>query len=353
MKIHILYNFKDQPWGGGNQFLKALRKELDRQGHYCNSLEDADVILFNSYPFGAEHYFDRILQLKRQYPEKIIVFRLDGPISLIRGRHTEVDQAIALFNEVFVDGIVFQSKWCQKKNKEIFKISAPFETIIHNAPDKDIFNKKDKKAFDPEYVRLIATSWSANWRKGFDIYKFLDENLNFSRYSMTFIGNSPVEFKNIRWIKPLPSQEVAKHLKQHDIYITASRNDPCSNSLIEALSCGLPAVAMNDGGHPELIQQGGELFNSRDDVLMAIDKVADNYEYYASHLLEFSIEEVARQYYDFASRIYNAAKKGDYTPRRIDWHSMGKVYFMKSVIIEWKVRQKWESLTAKLNGLKK
>jgi len=86
-------------------------------------------------------------------------------------------------------------------------------------------------------VKLIASSWSNNWRKGFDIYRFLDENLDFSKYEMTFVGNSPVKFKNIKQIPPVESRDLAELLRTHHIYITASQNDPCSNSLIEALSC--------------------------------------------------------------------------------------------------------------------
>ena len=49
MKIHILYNSKGGAWGGGNQFLKALRKCFVKEGCYAESPEDSDVILFNSH----------------------------------------------------------------------------------------------------------------------------------------------------------------------------------------------------------------------------------------------------------------------------------------------------------------
>lgn len=34
MKIHILCEFVEGPWGGGNQFLKALRRYLRKKGVY-------------------------------------------------------------------------------------------------------------------------------------------------------------------------------------------------------------------------------------------------------------------------------------------------------------------------------
>jgi len=47
MKIHILHDFKDQPWGGGNQFLKALKSEFEKQKVYEEESDKANVILFN------------------------------------------------------------------------------------------------------------------------------------------------------------------------------------------------------------------------------------------------------------------------------------------------------------------
>jgi len=341
MKIHILYDFKDQPWGGGNQFLRALRKELKTQGVYEENPEKADAVLFNSYPFGVEYLFDQILRLKQKDPNKIIIYRLDGPISLIRGRDKEIDEIIALFNNLFVDGVIFQSEWCREQNKKHFNILSKYEMVIHNAPDNQIFNKDGKQKFNPkEKIKLIATSWSPNWRKGFEIYKYLDENLDFSKYEVTFVGSSPIKFKNIKWIKPVPSEKLADILEEHDIFVTASKNDPCSNSLIEALSCGLPAVALNDGGHPELVGNGGELFEGKNDVMGKIEKVVPNYSHYQSKIREFSINEVAKEYCGFAEKIYSDVQNERYEPKQVSFFVRVKFYKMKLMVLRWKVKNK-------------
>lgn len=348
MKINILYKTKKAPWGGGNQFLKALKKEFKRQGVYEENPERADAILFNSYPSGSEHLFNQILEIKQKHSEAIITYRLDGPISLIRGRDKEIDEIIALFNNLFVDGIIFQSNWCKEQNKKYFDISSKRETVIHNAQDNEIFNKDGKQKFDPkDKIKLIDTSWSSNWRKGFEIYKFLDENLDFSKYDMTFVGNSPIEFKNIKWIKPIPSEKLAEILKQHDIYVTASQNDPCSNSLIEALSCGLPAVVLNEGGHPELVQKGGELFNDKEDVMEKIKKVVQNYSYYQSQIPEFSIEKVAQNYYKFAKKIYSEVQSKRYQPKQVSFLTEINFYKMKFLILKWKIFNKVKAMWKK------
>jgi len=349
MKIHILYNFQSGPWGGGNQFLRALKNEFEIRDVYEKNLEKANIILFNSYPFGFEWVFNDIIKLKQKNPEKIIIYRLNGPIFLIRGKDKEVDKIIKLFNDLFVDGIVFQSNWCKEQNKKLFRISSKYETVIYNAPDNEIFNREGKKEFNPDRkIKLIATSWSSNWRKGFEIYKFLDENLDFSKYKMTFVGNSPIEFKNIKWIKPVPPEKLARILKEHDIYITASQNDPCSNALIEALSCGLPVVALNDGGHPELVQKGGELFRGKEDIIEKIEKVAKNYQYYQSQIPEFSIRKVVQEYYKFAKKIYQDVQDGKYFLKKVDYLAKINFYKMKLMILKWKIKNKIEAIKRKL-----
>lgn len=312
-KINILYKFVGGPWGGGNQFLKALRNYFRNAGVYSESPENADVILFNSH-----HCLEEVFRVKKKYPNKVLIHRIDGPISYVRGGDQIIDETIFQSNELVADGTVFQSNWSRKKNYEQGMKRSPNETVIINAPDPSIFNREGKKPSEQKKVKLVAISWSANIRKGFDIYKFLDEHLDFGKYEMTFTGNSPIQFKNIKWTKPVPSQEVSKILKEHDIYVIASSNDPCSNALIEALHCGLPAVARNDGGHPEIIGEAGELFEGETDVIKAIERVAQDYEYYLARIKLPSLNDVGQKYYEFACVIYNDYSAGNYRPKEVN-----------------------------------
>lgn len=348
MKMHILHNLREEPWGGGNQFLKALRGEWMRQGAYADTPEETDAILINSYPFGAEYLFDQLWCAKRRYPKKIVVYRLDGPISLIRQKDQDIDRMIHTWNEAITDGIVFQSQWCEEQNRQKFGTSSRYQTVIHNAPDPTIFHlpTSPPSHLSTSPTKLIATSWSNNPRKGFDIYQFLDEHLDFNTYTMTFVGNSPVKFKHIKMIAPLPSRELAEVLRGHNIFVTASQTDPCSNSLIEALACGLPAIALNDGGHPELVQNGGELFNGVEDVLKKIDQVADHIIDYKHRLPTFDLTHVAGEYLTFAKQIWNKKEVGHYSPKPA---RIGDLLTIKRMIATWKVKRLWNKLTGSPN----
>jgi len=327
MKINIFYSFTNQPWGGGNQFLKALKKELIRQGVYEEDPKKAEAVLFNSH-----HNLESCVDLKQEFPEKIIIYRVDGPISLLRSAGRGVDKIIKLFSKSLVDGIIFQSKWSKEQNKNLFDVGAKYETLIYNATDNSIFNMQERAEFNPNRkIRLISTSWSPNWRKGFGVYEFLDKNIDFSKYEMIFVGNAPLKFKNIKYISPLSSEDLATILKQQDIYITASQNDPCSNSLIEAASCGLPMIALEDGGHPELVGKGGELFHNPEEIMDKIKKILENYNNYQNQIPVFSMQEAAQNYYRFAEKIWEDAQNKKYKPRRVTPYARANFYKMKII----------------------
>ncbi len=308
MKIHIFFGIKEGPWGGGNQFLKALRNEFQQTNVYEEDVEKADVILFNSFPFGEEWRIRKLFSLKRR--GKIILHRIDGPISIIRDKDKEIDHLIYKINAVYSEGTIFQSQWSKEQNIRMGMPSSKYEAVIVNAPNPHVFNRKNKNEYKKDgKIRLIATSWSSNMRKGFEIYQYLDSHLDFSRYGMTFIGNSPINFKHIRMLSPMSSEDLAEQLKQADIYVTASQSDPCSNSLLEALHCGLPVVVLNDGGHPELMQHAGEVFDSKDDILQKIENVASQYQKYQSAISVQTLQDIAKQYYTFAHTIFTDRQK--------------------------------------------
>lgn len=311
--VHILFDFVEGPWGGGNQFLKALRDAYRERGVYTDIPREADVILVNSH-----HKLTGAIDLKERHPNIAIVHRIDGPVYDIRGRDKLADKIIYDFNVRLADGTIFQSDWSRNRNRHHGMEEAPYETTIPNAPDPDIFNTKETVHKESGRVRIIASSWSDNMRKGFDIYRYLDQNLDFEKFDFTFVGNSPIEYDNINWVDPVPSEELAHYLKRHDIYITASRNDPCSNALIEALHCGLPAVARDDGGHPEIIGDGGELFSDETGVIPAIESVANNLEHYREEIDVPTMAEVSDQYYDFLDKVSSTTRNGSNEPKTLD-----------------------------------
>jgi glycosyltransferase involved in cell wall biosynthesis len=319
LKVHILYPIRNGPFGGGNTFLRTLRKYLVLKGHYTNDKYKSDLILFNLNPvYQMDKLIWDIKKIKSVNPSTLIVGRIDGPTVLVRGMDFELDKYSQLFSEYIADGIVFQSSWSRCQNYKIGFKKNKHETKIINAPDSECFNSNKKIRYlnNQSKTKLIASSWSSNWSKGFETFQWLDQNLDFEKYEFRFFGKSPIKFENIIMSEPVDSITLSKALKGSDIFINASLNEACSNALIEAMHCGLPAIAFNGTGNPEIIKNGGELFNTNSEIINKLELIKNNYYRYTSRINLPSIERVGDQYLEFFILIYSQLKTGMYKPKK-------------------------------------
>lgn len=264
--IYIAFQLADEPKGGGNQFLRALAKSLEKKNRLAKHSDDADVVLFNSY-----QYPELVLDAYARNKRAMFIHRIDGPMKLYNSPSDRRDNLTYFLNKKFADATIFQTQWSMQENIRLGLSKKP-NTIIRNGVDKSIFYCKSPEAPAEKPIRIISNSWSANIKKGFDTYRFLDDSLDFKKYKYTFIGNSPYRFKNIDIIPPVGSKELAGYLRDNDIYLTASQSDPCSNSLLEAQACGLRSIALRDGGHPEIIVDKSLLFIGKQDILNCIER---------------------------------------------------------------------------------
>lgn len=294
LTVGLWHSFFKPPYGGGNQFMLALRKQFQKFDLEIreNELHDGiDAYVLNSIHFDVERFLD----FSRKHRLNVI-HRIDGPIHLIRGYDREKDELCYQLNTQFASATVLQSAWTYQRIVEMgYKPVNPM--IIHNAVDSDIFNTRGRIPFDRKRkIRLVATSWSNNPRKGGPTYKWIEKNLDWDRFEFTFVGNVSEQFERAKHIPPVSSEELSDLLRQHDIYITASRNDPCSNALIEAMACGLPALYINDGGHPELVGFGGLPFNSEDEIIPQLENLVEDYESFQRMIAVSAMEDVAGKY---------------------------------------------------------
>lgn len=132
------------------------------------------------------------------------------------------------------------------------------------------------------------------------MYRWLDSHLDFSKYTYTYVGNlNGVKFRNIKHVKPVASEKLADLLASADMYITASKLEPASNSLLEAMQVGLPIVYQAGSGHDSIVLDAGEPFDGPGQSLLdAIDRVASRLDYYSKNILMHDIDHIADMYLD-------------------------------------------------------
>lgn len=281
--------------------MMALQNAMDGLGvrTVTNKISSfVDVHICNSCWFDYEKFQKKA----GSFPARMI-HRIDGPVTLYRGEGRAEDEKIFELNRQLASATVFQSAYSLKESYALgFRAVSP--VVIHNSVNANIFNSDTKKPFEGSgKIRLVSSAWSDNPRKGGPFLKWLDEHLDWTRFEYTFIGRVQEHFENIKHIQPVPSEELAELLRQHDIYVSVSLHEPCSNALLEALACGLPALYRNDGGNPELVSFGGLPFAGKEDVLVKLDRLAENIVSFQNLICLRTIDDIAVRYIALAERI--------------------------------------------------
>ncbi len=291
--VAVFHEFEPPPAGGGHQFLRVLLGEFERRGlsvEHNQISGGTRACLFNSFNFD----FARLRRFARA--DCRMVHRVDGPIGASRGFDDGTDVRSAAFNAELADATVLQSRYSLEKHAEL-GIDLREPVVISNTVDPAIFHPPDRReALDDRPPRVIASSWSQNPRKGADVLAWLDRNLDSEQFELTFVGQSQRRFERVRHAPPVDSDGVARLLREHDVYLAASRDDPCSNALLEALACGLPAAYLDSGGHPELVGGGGLSFGSAEEVPEVFARIAGDLDLYRDRISVPSLASVADRY---------------------------------------------------------
>ena len=291
--VSVFHEFHPPPYGGGNQFLLALVGELERRGLTVETnwiSGGTPACLYNSFNFD----FRRLRRFARDGAR--MVHRVDGPIGVYRGFDDGTDRRIVKINHDLADATIFQSRYSLDMHRELgFDLRNP--VVIPNAVDPAIFYRPPtSEPLAGRRLRVITTSWSANPRKGAELLRRLDRNLDFDLYEVTFAGNTQATFERIGVVGPLASRPLADLLRAHDIYLAVSRDDPCSNALLEGLACGLPAAFLRSGGHPELVGKAGIGFDDPEELPEVLTRLAAEIEERRAAIRVPALSEVADRY---------------------------------------------------------
>lgn len=321
MKVSINSKFISGPYGGGMQVALSLKRVFEEHGiDVVNTLEDADIDIIlhvNPFPFlmqVAQYSFFDAYCYKLRHPNTIII---NGIHECDERKGSRYMNKLLVTASKYSDYVVFVASWLVPLlEKKGFPATKPKKVVL-NGSDASIFNKKDKEFWDGKRkMRLVTHHWGGHYLKGHDVYQQIDEKLGdpefAAKYEFTYIGNHPsnITYKKTTVKKPIGGKELAEELKKHDVYVTASRNEPAGLHHIEGALCGLPIVYINSGGIPEYCDGYGISFEPGG-FFEALEKMREEYAEWLKKLETYdnTSQKMAEQYYELLQSVKKDKEK--------------------------------------------
>tara|TARA_B100000963_G_C22614699_1_gene666686 strand:- start:1255 stop:2250 length:996 start_codon:yes stop_codon:yes gene_type:complete len=172
-------------------------------------------------------------------------------------------------------GLIFISEYCKRVVEKFYKkISLP-NVVIHNAVDINEFlnhghNLREKFGFKKD-DRVIVTS--ASWRRHkrldetIELLKILNNENKLFKYKLLVLGQNDekkILHEDIVYTGHIPHYNLPSYYRSGDIYLHLAWIEPCGNTQIEAMSCGLPVICCNNGGIGETVKKadGGKVLET-------------------------------------------------------------------------------------------
>jgi len=250
---------------------------------------DVDVIfMIDPRPGNTGYSIQHIAQHKQSYPHTKVLHRVNE-CDLRKGT-SDVDQLLLASMNV-ADRVVFISQWL----KDYFISLEPSASwkntsaVVYNGCNTSHFFPGPTKTISHK-TKLVTHHWSDNWMKGFDLYTEIDRYLANEpepTFEFTYVGryNKGYAPTATTIVEPLHGIELGTELRKHDVYITASRWEPCGMHHVEGAACGLPVLYHNEcGGINELCRNHGEEFSDFSSFLEKLSLVRENYDGYVDSI---------------------------------------------------------------------
>lgn len=300
-----------------NLRLSWEKQRLVHTSYYFNPLNDCNIFA----------NLAKWVKLKRYF------FRIDGIIYdlLADPKMKRRSNGDILNGAKRAQGVIFQSEFSKHLFEEILGYKPSKQVIIHNGTNLDLFKKTDgsiirSKLNIPKDAFVFVTS--AKWR----VHKRLDaivESFNqfrrrhseVSTYLIVIGEHDDMKVDNVFFVQRIDNAELPVYYGAANVYLFYSWLDNCPNSVVEAISCGLPTICTNQGGTRELVEMshGGivvdadvpfqfkevELYKpprpDMEKISEALDEIYERYEYYCNRIDRnvFDIDTVTKMYLEF------------------------------------------------------
>lgn len=320
MRIFMNFQATNGPHGGANAFLKSLCKILTAKGvQIVTDLNQPfDIAFLNALTNQIDiDFVKRVSEYQTPIVHRKVGYVVSGSPEMRKRTNGVVwgDQLQIDFSP-YIHHTIFQSHY----SREVFEQSGFHgpSTVIVNGVDESIFNfaptglrgwyNKERPFWTPQTpLKVIISSWSKDYCKGFADYAQIDKQLdNVREVRVSFVGRTPddLQFKNIRTYKARGHRRLSALLKKHHVLLQLAQKETCSNALLEGLNCGLPVIYLDSGSSKELAEPYGVEYKGN--FFESIKTIKKHYPDYVAAIRTnpYKIQTIADQYFALFTSIY-------------------------------------------------
>ncbi|HUP41540.1 MAG TPA: glycosyltransferase [Vicinamibacterales bacterium] len=264
IRIHVGYQPTASPWGGANNFMRALRNELLREGGFAltDSMgADCDILFMNQLTVGPGQRtsFRRVRRfrrgertgfdwLRRRIPPRassLVVRAVNlnshaftmGIRNAIIGRLRDAEVLKVLD---LADLVVFQSQY----QRSVFVdkgYAGSRNTVIHNGADPAFWVDDIARRPSDGILRIGSSTASPRASKRHDLIAALSE---VPGVEVMHFGNWPaaVDVRRVRRYGMVSREKMTEVYATCDYFFHPALRDPCPNAVFEAVCSGLPVI---------------------------------------------------------------------------------------------------------------
>ncbi len=271
-----------------------------------------DIVMFNFSDHGLVNYFPFLSKIAKRLGKKVVLRKFGGSFDIYLSKVDEKKKRKVVDALKHADLIFIETKFGISHLESLIGVTDKIHWFpnvrkpsqLHKNPLD--FNKKcvfmshinTEKGVDEllQVAKMLPEGYSI------DLYGAIKEdkyrNFDFESYGVTYHGE-------------ISSSQVLQLLPQYSLLLLSSYREGYPGIIIEALSVGVPVVASNIGGIPEIISDGynGKLMQPGDveslrDAILSFN--VDNYKQYSDNALKsfdnFNSELVNMEVYNYIQK---------------------------------------------------
>lgn len=242
MKVCLPNDSKSSGIGGGWSFRNNLIK-YSREFEVVDSIEESDLCLICGVTMITGDSFSKIKQLGKK-----VIIRLDGIPEAWRNPRIDIAGRMRGWCQE-ANGIVYQSLFTKEMLEKPLGLKGKLSEVIYNGTDDEVFKSNGETVALPKGKKILSVLWRQDPNKRWDevLMRFRREYQENKDSVLVMVGDFPNQEYDFGFLfgeryvhfPKVNAEGMAKIMRSCDEFWFPSFADPCPNTLIEAIMCGL------------------------------------------------------------------------------------------------------------------